>query len=158
MLLVNDVGKKYVLFYDTMTLNTKKFCDKIKKKFGNKIAVHNINKILDDFGYYKVSGGVDMINNIEYHLITYTIMQGEVPQTTLDFLEKYHWKNKIKTISSTGQKNWGNELFAKAVDVVNEKYPNIQKGLKIELQGTTKDVNNIGKMILGDDYCVDSKR
>ena len=82
-------------------------------------------------------------------------MQGEVPKTTLDFLEKYNWKNKIKTISSTGQKNWGNDLFAKAVDVINERYPNIQKGLKIELQGTIKDVNAMGKMILGDDNYVD---
>lgn len=158
MLLVNDVGKKYVLFYDTMTLNTKMFCDKVKKKFGDKIAVHNINEILEDYGYYKLSGSVELINSIEYHLITYTIMQGEVPQSTLDFLEKYGWKDRIKTISSTGQKNWGSDLFAVAVDVVNEKYPNIQKGLKIELQGTTKDVNRMGKLILGDDYCVDSKR
>ena len=142
MLLVNDVGKKYVLFYDTMTLNTKKFCDK------DKIAVHNINEILEDYGYYKLSGSIELIENIEYHLITYTIMQGEVPQTTLDFLEKYNWKDKIKTISSTGQKNWGSDLFAKAVDVVNEKYPNIQKGLKIELQGTSKDVNAMGRLIL----------
>lgn len=158
MLLVNDISKKYVLFYDTMTLNTKMFCDKVKKKFGDKIAVHSIKKILDDYGYYKLSGSVELIESIEYHLITYTIMQGEVPQTTLDFLEKYHWKDKIKTISSTGQKNWGSGLFAKAVDVVNEKYPNIQKGLKIELQGTTKDVNNMGKLILGDGYYVGSKK
>ena len=158
MLLVNDVGKKYVLFYDTMTLNTKKFCDKVKKKFGDRIAIHNIKEILDDYGYYKLSGNGELINSIEYHLIIYTIMQGEIPQTTLEFLEKYHWKDKIKTISSTGQKNWGNDLFAKAVDVVNEKYPNIQKGLKIELQGTTKDVNNMGKLILGDDYYVDIKK
>lgn len=150
MLLVNDVGKKYVLFYDTMTLNTKKFCDKVKKKFGDRIAVHNLNEILDDYGYHKTSGSIELVNSIEYHLITYTIMQGEVPQTTLDFLEKYHWKDKIKTISSTGQKNWGSDLFAKAVDVINEKYPNIQKGLKIELQGTVKDVNAMGKLILGD--------
>ena len=151
MLLVNDVEKKYVLFYDTMTLNTKKFCDKVKKKFGDKIAVHSIKHILYDYGYYKLSGNIDLINSIEYHLITYTIMQGEVPQTTLDFLEKYNWKDKIKTISSTGQKNWGSDLFAKAVDVVNEKYSNIQKGLKIELQGNSIDVDNMAKMILGDD-------
>lgn len=152
MLLVNDVSKKYVLFYDTMTLNTKKFCDKVKKKFGGKIAVHNIKQILNDFGYWKVSGkDGKFIENIEYHLITYTIMQGEVPQTTLDFLDKNGWKNKIKTISSTGQKNWGNDLFAKAVDVINEKYPNIKKGLKIELQGTVNDVNAMGKLILGND-------
>lgn len=151
MLLVNDVGKKYVLFYDTMTFNTKKFCDKVKKKFGDRLAVHNIKEILDDCGYHKKSGSIELINSIEYHLITYTIMQGEVPQTTLDFLEKYNWKKKIKTISSTGQKNWGSDLFAKAVDVINEKYPNIQKGLKIELQGTAKDVNSMGKLILGDE-------
>lgn len=150
MLLINDVGKKYVLLYDTMTLNTKMFCDKVKKKYGDKIAVHNIKQILDDFGYYKVSGNES--NKIEIHLITYTIMQGEVPQTTLDLLEKYKFKNIVKTISSTGQKNWGKDLFAVAIDEVNKLYPNIKKGLKIELQGTSKDVDNIAKMILGEDF------
>ena len=149
MLLINDVGKKYVLLYDTMTLNTKMFCDKVKKKYGDKIAVHNIKEILNDFGYYKVSGNES--NKIEIHLITYTIMQGEVPQTTLDLLEKYKFKDIVKTISSTGQKNWGKDLFAVAVDEVNKLYPNIEKGLKIELQGTSIDVDNMAKMILGDD-------
>ena len=149
MLLINDIGKKYVLLYDTMTLNTKMFCDKVKRKYGDKIAVHNIKEILNDFGYYKVSGNKG--NKIEIHLITYTIMQGEVPQTTLDLLEKYKFKDIVKTISSTGQKNWGKDLFAVAVDEVNKLYPNIEKGLKIELQGTSVDVDKMAKMILGDD-------
>lgn len=147
MLLINDVGKKYVLLYDTMTLNTKKFCDKVKKKYGDKIAVHSINQILNNFGYFKVSKYED----IDIHLITYTIMEGEVPQTTMELLDKYGFHKCIKTISSTGQKNWGKDLFAKAVDEVHNKYPNIKKGLKIELQGNSKDVNNMAKMILGDD-------
>lgn len=147
MLLINDVGKKYVLLYDTMTLNTKMFCDKVKKKYGDKIAVHSIKEILNNEGYYKVTECEG--NKIEVHLITYTIMQGEVPQTTLDLLEKYKFKDIVKTISSTGQKNWGKDLFAVAVDEVNKLYPNIQKGLKIELQGNSKDVDNMAKMILG---------
>lgn len=150
MLLINDVGKKYVLLYDTMTLNTKMFCDKVKNKYGNEIAVHSIKQILDDFGYYKVSGNES--NKIEIHLITYTIMQGEVPKTTLDLLEKYKFKDIVKTISSTGQKNWGKDLFAVAVDEVNKLYPNIEKGLKIELQGNSKDVDNMAKMILEKDF------
>ena len=158
MLLVNDVCKKYVLFYDTMTLNTKKFCDKVKKKYGDKIAIHNIKEILDECGYFKLSGDIELVENIEYHLITYTIMQEEVPDTTLEFLEDYDWKDRIKTISSIGQKNWGSNLFAKSVDVINEKYPNIKKGLKIELQGTSKDVEKMAKLILGDDYCVVSDK
>lgn len=150
MLLINDVGKKYVLLYDTMTLNTKMFCDKVKKKYGEKIAVHNIKEILNNDGYYKVTECED--NKIEIHLITYTIMQGEIPQSTLDLLEKYKFKDIVKTISSTGQKNWGKDLFAVAVDEVNKLYPNIQKGLKIELQGNSKDVDNMAKMILGKDF------
>ena len=152
MLLLNDVGKKYVLLYDTMTLNTEKFCNKVKKKFGDKIAVHNIKEILNNFGFFKMTECKK--RDVEIHLVTYTIMQEEVPKTTLELLEKYKFKDIVKTISSTGQKNWGSNLFAKAVDVVNEKYPNIEKGLKIELQGTVKDVNAMGKLILGDDYYV----
>lgn len=154
MLLINDIGKKYVLLYDTMTLNTKKFCDKVKKKYGNKIAVHNINEIIDNNGFYKISGKenkITSINDIDVHLVTYTIMEGEIPENTLKFLEEYNWKHIIKTISSTGQKNWGKDLFAKAVDEVNKLYPNISKGLKIELQGNSIDVDNMAKMILGDD-------
>ena len=147
MLLVNDVCKKYVLFYDTMTLNTKMFCDKVKKKYGDKIAVHNIKEILNNDGYYKVTECEG--NKIEVHLVTYTIMQGEIPPTTLELLEKYKFKDIVKTISSTGQKNWGKDLFAVAVDEVNKLYPNIEKGLKIELQGNSKDVDNMAKMILG---------
>ena len=152
MLLLNDVGKKYVLLYDTMTLNTKKFCDKVKKKYGDKVAVHNIKEILDNFGYFKMTECKK--GSVEIHLVTYTKIQGEVPKTTMELLEKYKFYRIIKTISSTGQKNWSNNLFAKAVDVINKKYPNIQKGLKIELQGTVKDVNAMGKLILGDDYYV----
>ena len=149
MLLINDVGKKYVLLYDTMTLNTEKFCNKVKKKFGDRIAVHNIREILNNFGFFKMTECKE--GDVEIHLITYTIMQGEVPKTTMELLDKYKFYKFIKTISSTGQKNWGSDLFAKAVDVINEKYPNIEKGLKIELQGTVKDVNAMGKLILGDD-------
>ena len=158
MLLINDVGKKYVLLYDTMTLNTKKFCDKVKKKYGDKIAVHNINEIINNDGFYKISGNeneiytINDINDIDVHLVTYTIMEGEVPKNTLKLLEEYNWKHIIKTISSTGQKNWGKDLFAKAVDVVNELYPNIEKGLKIELQGNSKDVDNMARMILKEDF------
>ena len=145
MQVINWNGGKYVLFYDTMTLNTEKFAKKVNKKYPQ-INICDIRAINSNYGYYQTIGTHP--TEIEAHLVTYTIMQGEVPQTTLDFLEKYGWKNKIKTISSTGQKNWGSDLFAKAVDVVNEKYPNIQKGLKIELQGTAKDVNAMGRLIL----------
>ena len=154
MLLINDIGKKYVLLYDTMTLNTKKFCDKVKKKYGNKIAVHNINEIINNNGFYKISGNeneIYTINDIDVHLITYTIMEGEIPKSTLKFLEEYNLKYIVKSISSTGQKNWGKNLFAVAVDEVNKLYPNIKKGLKIELQGNSIDVDNMAKMILGDD-------
>ena len=154
MLLINDIGKKYVLLYDTMTLNTKKFCDKVKKKYGTKIAVHNINEIINNNGFYKISGNeneIYTINDIDVHLITYTIMEGEIPKSTLKFLEEYNLKCIVKSISSTGQKNWGKDLFAVAVDEVNKLYPNIKKGLKIELQGNSIDVDNMAKMILGDD-------
>ena len=154
MLLINDIGKKYVLLYDTMTLNTKKFCDKVKKKYGNKIAVHNINEIINNNGFYKISGNeneIYTINDIDVHLITYTIMEGEIPKSTLKFLEEYNLKYIVKSISSTGQKNWGKNLFAVAVDEVNKLYPNIKKGLKIELQGNSIDVKNMAKLIVGDD-------
>lgn len=123
-----------ILFYDTMTYNTKFFCDKVKKN--SNIEIVNIkSENLDNY--------ID--NNGNFHLITYTIMQGEIPKNTLNFLKRY--SNKIKTISSTGQKNWGKDLFAVAVDRVNELYPNIEKGLKIELQGNNVDVENMLKII-----------
>lgn len=148
MQVVNWNGGKYVLFYDTMTLNTEKFAKKVNKKYPQ-INICDIRAINSNFGYYKTIGNVPM--EIEAHLVTYTIMQGEVPKSTLQFLEENGWKDRIKTISSTGQKNWGSDLFAVAVDEVNKLYPNIEKGLKIELQGTKRDVDKIAKLILGDD-------
>ena len=148
MEVLNRNDEKYVVFYDTMTFNTKFFCDKLKKKYPD-VSIVPIKKLLSDDGYYKLIV-TDNSKDIKYHLITYTIMQGEVPKNTLRFLDELKWKDIIKTIWSTGQKNWGDKLVGVAVDEVNKLYPNIKKGLKIELQGNEKDVDNFYKMIIGE--------
>ena len=134
---------KYVLLYDTMTYNTYFFSKKVQER-DKKIFICNI-KDTEKYDYL-------FDENTKFHLITYTIGEGLIPNSTINFIENNYPRYEIKTISSTGQKNWGKNLFAVAVDEVNKLYPNIKKGLKIELQGNSKDVDNMAKLILKEDF------
>jgi len=69
-------------------------------------------------------------------LITYTTGFGEVPKSTIVFLDKN--KNYIIGIAVSGNRNWGNN-FARAADIISEKY-NIPIIHKFELSGTPEDV------------------
>lgn len=69
-------------------------------------------------------------------LITYTTGFGEVPKSTIVFLDKN--KNYIIGIAVSGNRNWGNN-FARAADIISKKY-NIPIIHKFELSGTPEDV------------------
>lgn len=134
---------KYVLLYDTMTYNTYFFSKKVQER-DKKIFICNI-KDTEKYDYL-------FDENTKFHLITYTIGEGLIPNSTINFIENNYPRYEIKTISSTGQKNWGKDLFAVAVDKVVEKFPSIKAGLKIELQGTKQDVTKIIKIIKEEKY------
>ncbi|WP_345806645.1 class Ib ribonucleoside-diphosphate reductase assembly flavoprotein NrdI [Bacillus pumilus] len=109
-----------LITYDSLTGNVQRFVDKIKNNTHLKATL-----IAED----------TLITSPFIH-ITYTIGFGEVPKTTKTFLHSN--KEMLRGISSSGNKNWGNN-FGLAADKIATQY-NVPILLKFELAGTDSDV------------------
>ena len=107
------------VYYDSKTGNVQRFIDKIKKE-------------KPKWSFFKISGDMEISEN--GHLVTFTTNFGEIPDTTEKFLENENNKKYIKSVSSSGNMNWGT-LFGKAADNIEEKY-GIPVLMKFELSGT----------------------
>ena len=107
------------VYYDSKTGNVQRFIDKIKKE-------------RPEWSFVKISGDMEILEN--GHLVTFTTNFGEIPDTTEKFLENENNRKCIKSISSSGNMNWGT-LFGKATDNIEEKY-GIPVLMKFELSGT----------------------
>ena len=107
------------VYYDSKTGNVQRFIDKIKKE-------------KPEWSFVKISGDMEISEN--GHLVTFTTNFGEIPDTTEKFLENENNRKCIKSISSSGNMNWGT-LFGKAADNIEEKY-GIPVLMKFELSGT----------------------
>ena len=107
------------VYYDSKTGNVQRFIDKIKKE-------------KPEWSFVKISGDMEISEN--GHLVTFTTNFGEIPDTTEKFLENENNKKYIKSVSSSGNMNWGT-LFGKAADNIEEKY-GIPILMKFELSGT----------------------
>ena len=107
------------VYYDSKTGNVQRFIDKIKKE-------------KPEWSFVKISGDMEISEN--GHLVTFTTNFGEIPDTTEKFLENENNKKYIKSVSSSGNMNWGT-LFGKAADSIEEKY-GIPVLMKFELSGT----------------------
>ena len=107
------------VYYDSKTGNVQRFIDKIKKE-------------RPEWSFVKISGDMEILEN--GHLVTFTTNFGEIPDTTEKFLENENNRKCIKSISSSGNMNWGT-LFGKAADNIEEKY-GIPVLMKFELSGT----------------------
>jgi nrdI protein len=118
------------VYYDSKTGNVQRFIDKIKKE-------------RPEWSFVKISSDMEISEN--GHLVTFTTNFGEIPDTTEKFLENENNRKCIKSISSSGNMNWGT-LFGKAADNIEEKY-GIPVLMKFELSGTHVQVeyfiNNI---------------
>ena len=118
------------VYYDSKTGNVQRFIDKIKKE-------------RPEWSFVKISGDMEILEN--GHLVTFTTNFGEIPDTTEKFLENENNRKCIKSVSSSGNMNWGT-LFGKAADNIEEKY-GIPVLMKFELSGTHVQVeyfiNNI---------------
>ena len=110
------------IYYDSKTGNVQRFVDKVKKE-------------RPEWNYIKISEDTD---ENEGHLITFTTKFGEVPEKTEKFMMRNNNKNYIKSVSSSGNMNWGT-LFALAADKISEKY-NVPVLMKFELSGTHPQV------------------
>ena len=107
------------VYYDSKTGNVQRFIDKIKKE-------------RPEWSFVKISGDMEISEN--GHLVTFTTNFGEIPDTTEKFLENENNRKCIKSVSSSGNMNWGT-LFGKAADNIEEKY-GIPVLMKFELSGT----------------------
>ena len=107
------------VYYDSKTGNVQRFIDKIKKE-------------KPEWSFVKISGDMEILEN--GHLVTFTTNFGEIPDTTEKFLENENNRKYIKSVSSSGNMNWGT-LFGKATDNIEEKY-GIPVLMKFELSGT----------------------
>ncbi|MCY8513717.1 class Ib ribonucleoside-diphosphate reductase assembly flavoprotein NrdI [Bacillus atrophaeus] len=81
----------------------------------------------------------DTIITQEFIHITYTIGFGEVPERTLNFINKN--KNKIRGVSVSGNKVWGDN-YGLAGDKLSAKF-HTPLLLKFELSGTKQDLQKI---------------
>ena len=91
-----------------------------------------IKKEKPEWSFVKISGDMEISEN--GHLVTFTTNFGEIPDTTEKFLENENNRKYIKSVSSSGNMNWGT-LFGKAADNIEEKY-GIPVLMKFELSGT----------------------
>jgi len=103
--------------YDSRTGNVQRFIDK-----------------LQGIPLVKVSDG--LLVTEPFILVTYTTGFGQVPETTLEFLES---NNKyLQGVASSGNRNWGDN-FGVAADKIAALY-SVDVISKFELSGTSMDV------------------
>ena len=107
------------VYYDSKTGNVQRFIDKIKKE-------------KPEWSFVKISSDMEISEN--GHLVTFTTNFGEIPDTTEKFLGNENNRKYIKSVSSSGNMNWGT-LFGKAADKIEETY-GIPVLMKFELSGT----------------------
>ncbi|RRD39150.1 class Ib ribonucleoside-diphosphate reductase assembly flavoprotein NrdI [Leptotrichia sp. OH3620_COT-345] len=111
------------IYYDSKTGNVQRFIDKLKKE-------------RPKWSFIKINETMEVENS--GHLITFTTKFGEIPETTVEFLKKENNRNFIKSVSSSGNMNWGT-LFGVAADKISREY-NISILMKFELSGTQPQV------------------
>lgn len=81
----------------------------------------------------------DTIIKQEFIHITYTIGFGEVPERTLNFINKN--KNKIRGVAVSGNKVWGDN-YGLAGEKLSAMF-HVPLLLKFELSGTKQDIQKI---------------
>ena len=115
------------IYYDSKTGNVERFVQKITSLINWKAV--------------KIQPGMA----IEHpgHLITFTTRFGEVPETTVGFMQKAG--ALVRSVSSSGNRNWGKN-FAIAGNKLAERYE-LPLLLKFELSGTMEDVKQFINLI-----------
>lgn len=112
-----------IITYESKTGNVKRFVKALQQEFDVEAI-----EITDD-----------TIINQEFIHITYTIGFGEVPERTLNFINKN--KNKIRGVAVSGNKVWGDN-YGLAGDKLSAKF-HTPLLLKFELSGTKQDLQKI---------------
>ncbi len=124
------------LYYDSKTGNVQRF----------------IEKVIQVTGWSACRIQENMEVDVPGHLVTFTTNFGKIPTLTEDFMKSH--SDKIFSVSSSGNRNWGRN-FGIAGDKVATMY-DIPLAFKFELSGTMEDINQFIDIIKNQYY--DSKR
>ncbi|WP_348621024.1 class Ib ribonucleoside-diphosphate reductase assembly flavoprotein NrdI [Pedobacter lusitanus] len=117
------------IYYDSKTGNVERFVNRLK--------------LQRDWTIQKIDEALRPLH--EGHLITYTTGFGEVPLSTLRFLNEN--SSMIKSISSSGNKNWGANYAMAATRISAQfKLPIL---MQFELSGTMADIQKFIDKIEG---------
>ena len=129
---------RIVVYYDSMTGNVERFIKKISR--------------YSDFEFIKIKP--DTVVEKFSHFITFTTGIGQVHKNTVRFLANAENFKKIKTVSVSGNMNWG-PYVGFAGDKISKKY-NIPLIMKFELSGTYEEAQEYVKRILEFERGVDN--
>ena len=129
---------RIVVYYDSMKGNVERFIQKISR--------------YSDFEFIKIKP--DTVVEKFSHFITFTTGIGQVHKNTVRFLANTENFKKIKTVSVSGNMNWG-PYFGLAGDKISKKY-NIPLIMKFELSGTYEEAQEYVKRILEFERGVDN--
>ena len=113
------------IYYDSKTGNVERFIKKMQIQ-------------RPEWHFIKIKPA--MIIENEGHFLTFTTKIGEIPATTDEFLQNENNNKLLKSVSSSGNRNWG-QFFALAADKIHQKY-GIPVLMKFELSGTNTEVEN----------------
>ncbi len=108
------------IYYDSKTGNVERFVNRLK--------LHR------DWTIQKIDASFRPLH--PGHLITYTTGFGEVPVSTLQFLEEN--SSMIRSVSSSGNRNWG-QNYALAATKISVQF-NLPMLMQFELSGTMTDI------------------
>jgi protein involved in ribonucleotide reduction len=108
------------IYYDSKTGNVERFVNRLK--------LHR------DWSIQKIDASCQPLH--AGHLITYTTGFGEVPLSTLRFLEEN--SKMIKSVTSSGNKNWGPN-YGLAATKISAQF-NLPVLMQFELSGTMADI------------------
>lgn len=105
-----------IIVYESRTGQVERFVERLRQ--------------CTDWQFIKLTA--DLLVNEPFHLLTYTDGFGETPKMTANFLITHG--QKLLSVGSSGNKNWGEYQFAKAADNIATHY-HVPQSLKFELSG-----------------------
>lgn len=110
----------------------------------------NVKRFVSKLGMRSVQITESLTVNEPFVLITFTTGVGQVPQTTLDFLEKHH--HILQAVATSGNMNWGSR-YGMAANVISQMY-DVPIMMKFELSGRQSDVDKFKQEVsyLGNQY------
>jgi protein involved in ribonucleotide reduction len=99
----------------------------------------NVRRFINKLNMECLQVKEDLVVDAPFILITYTTGFGDVPLSTLNFLEYNH--KYLRGVAASGNRNWGFS-FAKSAKKISEKY-SVPILLEFELSGLNSDVEKI---------------